>query len=103
MNTSSCTKELFEDESCEESAGCYEDFVELDETTTVKAVKHHYKHQKKSSKYSYETWTEAPQEMTTLLPLPNPEHQQQVWVYCMRSWSYWLITEMETGSFASVP
>lgn len=77
MNTSSCTKELFEDESCEESAGCYEDFVELDETTTVKAVKHHYKHQKKSSKYSYETWTEAPQEMTTLLPLPNPEHQQQ--------------------------
>ena len=81
MNTSSCTKELFEDESCEESAGCYEDFVELDETTTVKAVKHHYKHQKKSSKYSYETWTEAPQEMTTLVPLPNPEHQQQVWVY----------------------
>merc|ERR1712131_306130 len=77
MNTSSCTKELFEDESCEESAGCYEDVVELDETTTVKAVKHHYKHQKKSSKYSYETWTEAPQEMTSLLPLPNPEHQQQ--------------------------
>jgi len=77
MNTSSCTKELFEDESCEENAGCYEDFVELDETTTVKAVKHHYKHQKKSSKYSYDTWTEAPTEMTTLLPLPNPEHQQQ--------------------------
>lgn len=77
MNTSHCTEELFEDDSCEESTGCFDDFVELEETTTVRNYKYNnnYKPVHTTMKYRYD-FTE-PATTTTEPNLPKPEHRRK--------------------------
>lgn len=72
LNTAFCTLELFEDENCEESSGCYEDFMMKAETTTARSHGYHNKPSKRLNSRKYER-----EETTTLSSLPQPQHRQQ--------------------------
>ena len=74
LNTAFCTLELFEDENCEESSGCYEDFMMPEETTTTRSYNFHNKPSKRLNSHKYELESE---ETTTLSGLPEPQHRQQ--------------------------
>ena len=75
LNTAFCTLELFEDENCEESSGCYEDFMmEPEETTTTRSYNYHNKPSKRLNSRKYEL---AREETTTMSSLPQPQHRQQ--------------------------
>ena len=74
LNTAFCTLELFEDENCEESSGCYEDFMMPEEITTTRSYNYHNKPSKRLNSHKYELESE---ETTTLSGLPEPQHRQQ--------------------------
>ena len=74
LNTAFCTLELFEDENCEESSGCYEDFMMPAETTTARSYSYHNKPSKRLNSRKYE---QVREETTTASSLPQPQHRQQ--------------------------
>jgi len=76
INTSSCTKELFEDETCEESSGCYEDFTMKNiETTTARTFKYSNRGYKKKYEDKYSSTSK-----NLVTEQPQAHHQRRTGV-----------------------
>ena len=72
MNTSFCTKELFEDDSCEVRSGCYDDLNTVDDHE-VTTKNYRFDRDPVTKKY----FTEAPEVTSTFPPrLPKADHHR---------------------------